>query len=173
MAEMTFDDLLESCTSGAAHLEMRDAYSLFDPIFLDWQSGRESDPLIHEREWFDLASRTVSRGVLLRRLRLVSEPVSEWIRHEFETTPKLNLRAGEKVRWLPRHQAVGLAFPANDFWIFDDRAVRFSYFAGDGEYVGDEVFTDPGTVTFCRNAFEAAWTRGLDHDEYRPIQRSR
>ncbi|MFC4065126.1 DUF6879 family protein [Actinoplanes subglobosus] len=147
---------------------MRDGYSPQDPIFLDWLAGRDTDPIQHERDWFEMAAETVNRGVAIRRARIVSEPLSDWIRHEYEITPKLNLKAGEEVRWLPRRQASGLALPGNDFWLFDDRIVRFGYFAGNGDYVGEEVVDDPGVVSLCRDAFAAVWERAVDHSDYRP-----
>lgn len=168
MAVPTFDELLNSCTTQAAHLEMRDGYSRQDPIFLDWLAGRDTDPIQHERDWYDLATKTIKRGVAIRRARIVSEPHSDWIRHEYETTPKLNLKAGEEVRWLPRRQASALALPGNDFWLFDDRVVRFGYFAGNGDYVGEEVTDDPAVVALCRDAFAAVWERAVDHHQYHP-----
>ncbi|WP_326551675.1 DUF6879 family protein [Micromonospora sp. NBC_01813] len=173
MAATTFEDLLDGCRAVAAHLEMRDAYSPHDPIYLDWKAGRKVDPIDHEREWYDLAVRTVARGVAIRRARIVSEPISDWIRHELETTPKLNLRAGEQVRWLPRRQASDLALPGNDFWLFDGKIVRFGFFSGDGNYVGDEVVEDPDTVSRCCSAFEAVWERGIDHRDYDPDRHHR
>lgn len=168
MAVATFDELLNGCNTQAAHLEMRDCYSPDDPIYLDWLAGRDVDPIQHERDWFDLATSTVKRGVAIRRARIVSEPISDWIRHEYETTPKLNLKAGEEIRWLPRRHASAIALPGNDFWLFDDRIVRFGYFDGDGNYVGDEVVENPTVVALCRSAFAAVWERAVDHSDYRP-----
>ena len=168
MAGTTFEELLNACTSLAAHLEMRDVYSPTDPLFLDWQAGKRVDPIEYERDWYDLARHAVARGVAIRRARVVSEPISESIRHEYETTPELNLKAGEEVRWLPRRRTSDLALPGNDFWIFDNRIVRFGHFAGDGTYVGDEIVDDLAVVALCRQAFEAVWERAVDHADYRP-----
>jgi hypothetical protein len=67
------------------------------------------------------------RGVEVRRVRVVSEPVSDYIKFEHATTPS-SIAAGEQIRWLPRHLATGLLFPANDFWVFDGRQAQFNYF---------------------------------------------
>ncbi|WP_438948653.1 DUF6879 family protein [Streptomyces atratus] len=55
-----------------------------------------------------------ARGVRVLRARVVSEPVTEYIRFEHAITDA-NLRAGEEVRWLPRRRASTLALPGNDF----------------------------------------------------------
>ncbi len=56
------------------------------------------------------------RGVIIRRTRIVSEPVSEYIRWEHEIT-SANAEAGEDVRWLPPRRASDLLLPGNDFWV--------------------------------------------------------
>src|SRR5262249_48426685 len=97
-----------------------------------------------------------------------SEPISEYIRYEYEMTPGLNVAAGELVKWLPRRQASDLALPGNDFWVFDDRLVRFGHFAGNGDYVGADLTQDSAAVTLCTAAFEAVWERGVEHHDYQP-----
>jgi hypothetical protein len=52
--------------------------------------------------------------------------------------------------------------------VFDDRLVRFGYFAGDGTYLDDELAGDPETVRECAEAFERVWERAVPHADYRP-----
>ena len=80
-------------------------------------------------------------GGMVRRARVVSEPLTEYVRweHDYAVT---NIAAGEDVRWLPRRQAKDLAVPAVDFWVFDGELVLFHHFSGDGvlvEYVASKV----------------------------------
>jgi uncharacterized protein DUF6879 len=164
----TFDELFSRCTRSAIHLEMRDTYTPDDPVYLDWKAGREIDPVERFRGWFDTVVKAVSRGVNVRRARVVSEPLTDFIRHEYEVTPRLNIPAGERVRWLPRRRASDLVLPGNDFWVFDDQLVRFGYFAGDGTYLGHEIVADPRVVKICVDAFESVWERAIDHADYRP-----
>jgi hypothetical protein len=58
--------------------------------------------------------------------------------------------------------------PGNDFWLFDDRLIRFSYFSGDGHILEDELISDRLVARMCSAAFEAAWERSISHAEYRP-----
>ncbi|MEU6034693.1 DUF6879 family protein [Actinomadura sp. NPDC047616] len=164
----TFDELFAGCKRSAVHLEMRDMYTPDDPLYLDWKAGVQIDPLREFRDWYDLIMSVVERGVEVRRARIVSEPITDFIRHEYEVTPVLNIPAGERVRWLPRRRASDLALPGNDFWVFDDRLVRFGHFAGDGAYLGQEIVDDPKVVRLCSTAFEAVWERAIDHQDYRP-----
>lgn len=84
------------------------------------------------------------------------------------TDPKMLAGVGEQVRWLPRRHASDLCLPGNDFWVFDDRLVRFGHFAGDGEFLEHELADDPAVVRLCATAFEAVWERAIPHANYRP-----
>lgn len=166
----TFDELIAGTRRTAVHLELRDVYTPDDPTFLEWQKGAEIEPAAAWREWYDLVRATVARGVTMRRARIVSEPVTDFIRYEYDLTAGLNIAAGEDVRWLPRRRASDLALPGNDFWVFDDTTVQFNIFAGDGSIPedDDEVSTDPAVVRLCASAFEAVWARAIPHEDYRP-----
>ena len=146
---------------------MRDAYTPSNPQFLEWKAGKPR-PVPASPAWYDLVRTHVARGVRFRRARVVSEPVSDFIRFEHEGTAGLNIAAGEEVRWLPRRRASDLCLPGNDFWLLDDRMIRFHYFSGDGEIVEDELVCDPAVIRTCAAAFEAVWERAIPHAEYRP-----
>lgn len=148
---------------------MRDTYPT-DPVFRHWLASGTFDPASDYREWFDLIVASVTRGVQVRRARIVSEPVTDDVRFEYDMAADHNIAAGEQVRWLPRRRASDLALPGNDFWLFDDRAVIFNHFAGDGSPVdyGEEVFTDPAVVKLCGSAFESVWERAVPHADYHP-----
>jgi hypothetical protein len=168
MAEVPpFSELIAAMTVSAVHLEMRDAYTPHDEGFLDWQAGNPV-PVPALPEWHDLVCASVARGIRFRRARIVSEPVAPFIRYEYDITDGTNIAAGEEVRWLPRRRTSDLALPGNDFWLLDDRLVRFGYFSGDGEFLEHELADDPAVVKLCSTAFEAVWERAIPHADYRP-----
>jgi hypothetical protein len=162
-----FGELIATTRTSAVHLEMRDAYTPNDQRFLDWRAGK----LLPEQanpEWSALVRAHTARGVRFRRVRVVSEPLADFIKFEYEMTTTVNIAPGEQVRWLPRRRALDLCLPVNDYWVFDGRLVRFHYFAGDGEIVEDELSEDPSIVGLCARVFEAAWDRAIPHDQNRP-----
>lgn len=164
----SFAELLGRCQRSALHLEMRDAYAPTDR-FEAWKRGERINWDDRQSWWHpydQLISDTVARGVEIRRARIVSEPVSEYIRWEHYVT-HANVTAGEQVRWLPRRLATGIALPGNDFWAFDETLLRVHHFDGDGTVVEDEITDDPSTVKLCVSAFQAVWERAIPHDQYR------
>ncbi|MFD9946474.1 DUF6879 family protein [Nonomuraea sp. NPDC059023] len=119
-------------------------------------------------DWFDVVKAATGRGVEIRRARIVSEPITNFVRYEYDLTAELNLAGGEQVCWLPRRQAPAFLVPLADFWVVDGQAVRFSHFAGDGRYLADEVSRDRAVAQACTATFEAVWELGTPHEEYRP-----
>lgn len=171
-SEPGFNELLEAAVRSAVHLEMRDVYGVGDEAedFETWKrtGQRDVDPgSEYWAPWVDLIRRTVSRGVVVRRARVVSTPVTEYIRYEHAGTV-VNIHAGEQVRWLPRRQASDIALPGNDCWVFDSQTVLFNHFSGDGDWSepGWEVRTEPAVAQLASAAFEAVWERGVPHEKY-------
>jgi hypothetical protein len=161
-----FSELITATTRIAAHLETRDAYTPDDPAFRDWKAGRPVSAPAGDA-WYDLVRDHTARGVEFRRARIVSEPLTDYLRFEYEST-EFNIAAGEQVRWLPRRTAPSLLVPLSDFWVFDHRLVRFGFFSGDGTFLGHELSDEPEIVAACTDAFGLIWKRAIPHNEYRP-----
>ncbi len=163
-----WEELLSSASHNACHLEMRDVYAVDeeDARFREWKEtgrlGREEHP------WFDLIAGLSAGGVHVRRARIVSEPVSSYVRFEHACTWQ-NVEAGEQVRWLPRRLASCIALPGNDFWLLDGAQVLFSLFDGDGRRVGKTLTNDAAAVKLCGSAFDAVWELATPHEQYTPV----
>ena len=104
---------------------------------------------------------------MLRRLGIVSEPVTAYIRFEWLDAAKL-IEASGVVRWLSRKNARLRCCRGNDYWMFDQRTVVFTHFSGDGHVLGHEITTDHGIVARYASAFEAAWALAIPHAEFTP-----
>lgn len=103
----------------------------------------------------------------VRRLRIVSEPLTDYIRWEHSIT-SANVAAGELVRWLPRSACVDLLVVPVDFWVFDSTSVLFGHFSGNGDVVRHELRIEPDIAKLATECFEAAWNRGIPHEYYTP-----
>jgi hypothetical protein len=83
----SFADLLRSAEHSAVQLEMSDVYDMGNEVegLSAWRQGYRLDPADSGswwRPWLDLVQEVTSAGVAIRRARVVSEPVSEYIRYE-------------------------------------------------------------------------------------------
>ncbi len=172
---MSFDDLFSRALSearvSAYHLEQRDAYELADihrSSFDSFTSTGAVD-LGFMADWAGTVRGAVARGVEFRRLRIVSEPVSDYIRWEHAVTVA-NIEAGESVRWLSRRSCPEVTMVPFDFWVFDGSTVLVNHFAGDGSWPepAAEIRTEPSLVKLVVESFEPAWSRAVPHDQYNP-----
>jgi hypothetical protein len=166
--EPAFADLLAACTSSAVHLEIHDVHITSDPAYQAWLAGQADLRVSAQqyRSYTDAVASAARRGVVFRRARIVSEPVSDYVRWEHWLTEPVNITAGETVRWLPRRLASTLAIPGNPYWVFDDRLVRFTIFGGDGEVQGSQYSDAPAVIHACRAAFDAVWEIAIPHQEF-------
>jgi len=166
------NNLIATFRHDAIHLEMRDIYatSIERDRFRKRLAGEQLDPA-EEAEWWQpwrtMMRANMDAGKMMRRLRVVSEPVTDYIRFEWIDTEQL-VKAGEDIRWLPRRRASALMLPGNDFWLFDGETVVFTHFSGNGEVLGYEMTADSGLVRRCQASFEAAWSISIPHAEYKP-----
>ncbi|RAY12546.1 hypothetical protein DPM19_25030 [Actinomadura craniellae] len=160
-------ELFGSASVGLDHLELRDSYALDteDERYLWWREHRAELPR-EEHPWWDLTAATAARGVLIRRARIVSVPVTEYIAFEHAASWQ-NVAAGEHLRWLPRSRASDLLVPGNDFWLIDGERVLFNLFDGEGRPTGKQFTDDAEVVKAVGASFTAVWERATDHAEFR------
>ncbi len=165
------DKLFESFERDAFHLELRDDYGspVEDTPYARWQRG-ESDDYAWLGPWMTLMKRVTGECRTVRRVRVISEPHSQYVRWEHSLT-RLNIEAGEDIRWLPRHRVPdGITFPVagNDWWLYDDRLLAVGHFSEDGRVLGSELIDVPATVADCIKVRDALWSVAIPHDEYKP-----
>ena len=169
-----FHDALADARHTAYHLEQRDVWILdseeYRSSFDEFTAGRGADVDPDSelwREWSSTVRAATARGIEFRRLRIVSEPLTDYIRWEHAIT-SANVAVGEQVRWLPRSMCIDLLVVPVDFWVFDSASVLFGHFSGDGAVVRHELRTEPEIAKLTEDCFEAAWARAIPHEQYKP-----
>lgn len=68
--------------------------------------------------WLARVARTTAAGKQWRRVRVVSRPLNDYLRFEFDAYPD-NAKAGEEVLVADRDEHPRLAEFDQDFWLFD------------------------------------------------------
>ncbi|MGV9970542.1 DUF6879 family protein [Nocardia beijingensis] len=158
-----FPDLLRACKREAFHLEVLDTYAEpneHEPLrrFL----ADEPDDYAWFQPWTELIQETTSRGVAVTRVRIVTEPHTDYTRFALAVAA-LNARAGEDIRYLPRHHAGEV--PPDDYWLLDDETVVFSAFGESGGWSGAAT-TDPHIAAYCRGLRARFWPLATPFPEY-------
>ncbi|MER6912203.1 DUF6879 family protein [Streptomyces sp. NPDC000594] len=164
------DELFDSFTHDAFHLELRDDYGspIEDSPYARWQRG-ESDDYAWLGPWMTRMKRVTGEGKAVRRVRVITEPHTQYVRWEHSLT-NLNLEAGEDIRWLPRHLLPeGVVFPVagRDWWLYDDRLLAVGHFDPEGRVLGSEIVTEAATVAECVRLRDLLWAVAIPHAEYK------
>jgi hypothetical protein len=163
-----FARLFDDFDHEAIHLEMRDSYgtAVELPHMAKWAVG-EHDDLEWLGPWCNQVRDHVAHGKMYRRVHIVSEPLSDYQRWSYSIMQP-HIDAGTDMRWMPRRQVSSIAFPGNDFWLFDSRLVVFHHYAGNGANIDFTTSTDRGDIELCASAFEAVWKIAIPHADYLP-----
>lgn len=160
------DALLRGKWQVAVHLELQDTYSTpgeAEP-FRRFLNG-EHDDFAWLSGWLDLVRALADDGRDMRRVRVVSEPHTDYTRWALQVA-ELNIAAGEQVRYLPRHNIDPALLSADDWWIFDDDLVAFSVFTPTGAGAGLATTTDPVIVAHIRAVRDRLWPWAIPHADY-------
>jgi hypothetical protein len=161
-----FRRLCETFKHTAFRLETRDRY-------LD---GEEQEPLRRFlageppddawfMDWYESVERLTAEGRRMKRVRVVSEPHSDYTRFGIDLARRLNVPSGEDIRYLPRRRSQELSLPDEDFWLLDSSRVLVLHF-DDEVLLGAELVTDPAEVVRRGCWRDAAWHHAVAVDAY-------
>ncbi|MCM6775795.1 hypothetical protein NDR87_17865 [Nocardia sp. CDC159] len=161
-----FDNLLRTCEREAFHLEVQDTYETseeFEP-FERFKAG-ESDDFAWMEGWTRLVRETTSRGVHVRRARVVTVPHVPYTAWGL-VVAQVNIEAGEEIRYLPRNRIDPGQLTVDDWWLFDGESVAFTVFEPSGQWAGGALTNDPRIVNYCREVRDLVWSAAIPHADY-------
>jgi hypothetical protein len=150
----------------AFHLELRDSYHVVqeDEPFARWLAG-EPDDYAWRQDWLSFVREVTAGGTRIERLRVITEPPSDYVRWEHALDPQ-NIAVGEEIRYLPRQVATDVSWPAEDCWLLDDDQLILSLFKPDGRSAGFAIEDAPDLVVQYRAVRDIGWPRGMPSAEY-------
>jgi len=114
-------------------------------------------------DWLALMTALRKSGKRIERVRLISEPASDYSRYRLWLC-RYNVDAGEDIRYLNRENAAGL--PDHDYWLFDSTRLYTVRFDEADDLVGFESVEDPATVLQHNYWRDVAWHYTIPHAEY-------
>jgi hypothetical protein len=150
----------------AFHLELKDSYNVAaeDGPFGKWQRGEPDDYSWHQ-DWLSFLREATAAGVRVQRVRVVSLPHTAYTRWGLSMS-RLNVEAGEDMRYLPRHLATDIDFPPEDYWLLDDDKLVLSVFSEDGRTGGFALEADSEVLRQSTAARDQAWNRAIPYARY-------
>lgn len=134
------------------------------------RTGRLDTP--GDEEWQAMIRRHVAAGRSLRRVHIVEEPLSDYMRYEIAGYLR-NQEAGEDIRLIPvpaGEWPEDLPPLGTDYWLIDDGqpsggAWVMEYDHG-GRWLASTYVDDPGTIDDYRRWRDTALDRSVPLNEY-------
>jgi hypothetical protein len=161
-----FRELFTSFEHSADKLETRDRYTspIEDEAVRQFLDGEPLDLTWLDR-WFGMVRTATRAGKRFSRVRVVSEPLSDYKRFEMAVAPH-TVAAGEDIRYLSRPEAEALEVPEQDFWILDQTRLALLHFDDGDGFLGGELVDDQAAVERHRRWFEKAQAAAIPFAEY-------
>ena len=98
----------------------------------------------------------------------MSEPLSDWTRYGIEVA-RLNVEAGEDIRYLTRDAAARLQIHPLDAWLLDDMSLLHLRFDdNDDRFVDAELITGDDVIAAHRTWRDLAWRHAVRLDRFAP-----
>lgn len=109
-----------------------------------------------DHPWNQNVRAKAEAGARFSRVRIIDEPPTDGQRFLMAAAAG-NVAAGEDIRVLPRAEAVRLALPDFDFWLFDSQTLVRMHIDDTDTTMGVELVDDPAQVLAACRARDAAW----------------
>lgn len=130
----------------AYRLEVKDNYA--DPTEAEhvqrFVAGQPDDESWME-DWMGLVLRRTLEGQRIARVRVVTEPWSDYSRYGLHSA-RLNTAAGEDIRYMPRDKAIELGLPTYDYWLLDSHRMCILRHDDQDVLLGADVIHDAAVV---------------------------
>lgn len=112
----------------------------------------EKPPLseLEDNQWTRRVRAHTAAGKVMQRVHVVQQPLSDYLRFEFEAAYVFNVRAGEDIRILDVSETVNPGLPDMDFWMFDDAHVVHMRYKPDGTQIDRILLEDEDPAPYVR-----------------------
>lgn len=87
------------------------------------------------KEWWDFIESKTKSGVVMERVRLVIEPLTDYTMKELEIHKK-SAEHGDDISIIKENIFTTLDIPIKDFWLIDDDTVLIMNYDEAGKYLG-------------------------------------
>lgn len=126
----------------------------------------EPMPANHNEDWHEYVRDLTAAGKIMRRVKVIRRPYSDYIRYHLSWTLPRNSAAGEDYHIITGEDLDQLDVPNQDYWIFDEQTVLLLHFNDDGTFRDNEL-ADPSELNKYRHWRDLALTKAVPLDDYR------
>lgn len=117
--------------------------------------------------WMAMLRSNARSGCVMRRVHVVAEPLTDYLRFELCWSYPFSVAAGEEIRIVSVADAAWpVDVPRHDFWLFDSCRLIDMHYDDHGNWLGVEPVDDPGRIVAANHARDAALHRSVPWATY-------
>lgn len=161
-----FIGLFDSIRWSSWRWECQGYYASDEPRLRLWLAGEPSRQDAGDQAWRSYIRGLRRRGVPFERVRMLTEPLTDYLRWMLATTT-WNVESGEDIRWITAAAARDVGMPPYDFYLFDDDRLVILRFDDDKNLLGADVTDDAALLAQHRAWRAAVWRLAVPHRDYR------
>ncbi len=90
------------------------------------------------KEWWDFIASKTENSVVMERVRLITEPLTEYTKNEL-VVHKKSKNFGDNIKIIKEEIFNTLNLKQEDFWLVDERVALKMKYSANGEYLGFDV----------------------------------
>jgi len=146
-----FDKSWRSAKTSIFRLEGRPEYKVAgeQKNIAEWKKGELDLGGDKEwRKWMELLKSAQAKKILVQRVRVVPNPVPDYIKFEIDSWQKYSVKNGETFFFLDAkdYQEIitSCGFNSKDFWLFDDQNLLIFNYDKSGQFTGEIPIADGG-----------------------------
>lgn len=163
-----FDALFTSFEHTAYRLETLQVYDVSyeaEP-YQAFISGHPQPRDPAKNAWVSMIRDAVQAGKIFQRVRVVVEPLTDYLRYELGWSYPPNVNVGEDIRILPTQPGRWPTLPRHDYWLFDSSDLWVMEYAEDGTFRWIEQVDTPAVIV--RHAYwrDAALHQAVSYRDY-------
>lgn len=142
-----FDSLFTSFAHTAYRLETLQGYdvSYEDESYAAFLAGQPMPTDVAKNEWTTMIAGATRSGKSFRRVHVVNEPLTDYLRYEIGWSYGPNVGAGEGIGIIVGKPG-NLGLPDHDYWLFDSRDLWIMDYDEDGKFLSAELVEDPAVI---------------------------
>lgn len=118
--------------------------------FQQFLAGDPPPPDSDDTDWIRRLRAYRAAGKHVGRVHVVTPPLTDYLRYEFEWGYEFQVAAGEDVRILDLSRRDDPGLPDQDFWLFDDETVVLMHYREDGTQIGRERLVNADVSPYLR-----------------------
>lgn len=151
LLDKDFGKLFDRFGHSAFRLETLDHYSVPDEAdeYRRFISG-EWLPKSTGEEWCQLVGENVQLGRVMERVRVISNPLTSYMKFEIDWRYVYSSAAGERISLLEKSKIPKGLSGIDDYWLFDESVVIWMRYGTNGHFLRAEKETDLEVISRCQ-----------------------